>query len=286
MNTSYNTNRAAAVTIIALLLLGSAFLIYNSIRLSNIADRERLDKESLISEKIHLNKSLDDVRKEIAAANEKNRDIRQILESTRDRVDEKQKELSRLTQQVASLSMYRKKSADLEGKTRDLEQKILELNKAVISKKEEVDNLLSQVAAAKEEKLAFEKQIDELVKKPHADNYRTEAQRGRQNKLTVVARRTNKLDISIEVPSKLERPINFTITNPEGMTLSSSSDISSEVKIIGADAKIVAGTSDISASKSRVQLIYSPTKKLKKGIYKFQIFSGTDYLGSVQVRLR
>jgi len=123
-NRSYRT---FAVSIFALLILGSAFLIYNSIKLSNIVDRERLNNETLISEKIHLNRSLDEVRKEVAVANEKYRDISQVLESTRDRVDEKQKELRRLTLLLDSLFIYRKKCDDLQRKNRDLEQKILEL---------------------------------------------------------------------------------------------------------------------------------------------------------------
>jgi len=55
MKTSKNTNRAVAVTIIALLVLASAFFIYDSVMLSNKLDRERLEKESILSEKIHLN---------------------------------------------------------------------------------------------------------------------------------------------------------------------------------------------------------------------------------------
>ncbi|MDP2960141.1 MAG: hypothetical protein Q8N71_01845, partial [candidate division Zixibacteria bacterium] len=265
------------------------FLIYNSIRLLNNVDKERLEKETILSEKLQQTKDIESLRKEITAANGKTLEVNRILETTRDRLDEKQKDLNRLNQQVASLSTYRKKSADLEGKNRDLEQKILELNKNSVSLKEQIDGLQQQLSKANEEKTGLENKLNDLVNKPYSDNYRTEAQRGRQNRLTVVARRTNRLDISMDVPSNLQQAINFTITTPDGATFTSSSDISAEVKIIDADATFVAGTTGISAagdSMRRVQLIYSPAKKLKKGIYKYQIYSGIEFLGSVQVRLK
>ena len=79
------------------------------------------------SEKIHLIRRLDEVQKEVAAANEKNRDVIQILDSTKARADEKQKELRRLTLHLDSLFIYRKKCDDLQSNNRDLEKKIFEL---------------------------------------------------------------------------------------------------------------------------------------------------------------
>lgn len=122
-----NIYRTVSVILFVLLILGSVYLIYNSKKLSDNVDRERLDNETLISEKIHLVRKLDEVQKEVAEANEKNRDVIQILESTRARADEKQKELNRLTLQLDSLFIYRKKCDDLLRNNRDLEQKILEL---------------------------------------------------------------------------------------------------------------------------------------------------------------
>lgn len=122
-----NIYRTVSVILFVLLILGSVYLIYNSKKLSDNVDRERLDNETLISEKIHLIRRLDEVQKEVAVANEKNRDVIQILDSTKARADEKQKELRRLTLHLDSLFIYRKKCDDLQSNNRDLEKKIFEL---------------------------------------------------------------------------------------------------------------------------------------------------------------
>jgi hypothetical protein len=93
-NTANNQFRAIAITIIALLLMCSAFFIYNSVRLSNSLDRVRLEKETILSEKIHLNRSPEELKKEIGLVTEKNRELRQIPDTTLDRTQDKQKKFN------------------------------------------------------------------------------------------------------------------------------------------------------------------------------------------------
>lgn len=84
-----NASRYIQVIIIALLALCSTFLIYNSFRLSDKLDHERLEKESLLSEKIHLSRSLDEIMKELSSVRERNHELNQILETTKKHLVEK-----------------------------------------------------------------------------------------------------------------------------------------------------------------------------------------------------
>jgi hypothetical protein len=78
MKIKKNTGKYIRILIIALFLLSSAFLIYHSRKLSDKLDHARLETESLLSERIHLNRKLDELRREIASITEKNREQNHI----------------------------------------------------------------------------------------------------------------------------------------------------------------------------------------------------------------
>jgi len=65
------------------------FLSYHSTMLSTALDQERLEKESMLSEKIHLNRNLEDLRKEINDVTENNRELIKILDNSGIRRKEK-----------------------------------------------------------------------------------------------------------------------------------------------------------------------------------------------------
>ncbi|MCX6227453.1 MAG: hypothetical protein NTV01_22415 [Bacteroidia bacterium] len=66
-----------------------AFFSYNSAILANTMDRELLEKESMLSENIHLKKNLEELRKDLNAVNEKNRELIKILDISGIRSKEK-----------------------------------------------------------------------------------------------------------------------------------------------------------------------------------------------------
>ena len=65
MKVSAHTWRNIAISVTALLILVCVFFGYNSAILSNTLDRERLEKESMLSENIHLNRILEKLQKEV-----------------------------------------------------------------------------------------------------------------------------------------------------------------------------------------------------------------------------
>jgi len=73
---------AIGISIVSLLVLSSAYLGYYSVRLSNRLDKERLEKETLLSEKIHLNRNLEELQKKINSETEKNLELTRILEAS------------------------------------------------------------------------------------------------------------------------------------------------------------------------------------------------------------
>jgi small-conductance mechanosensitive channel len=281
--------RNLLISVAAILLILSGLFIYRSINLSGKLRSARMEKESALSEKINLNKKMDALQLELNSFSAKNAELSSILEDTKERFTEKEQEIARLRQSLATLSSLKKKSSELESVKLGLEQTIDALNKNALSLKDQISSLEQQIAQANADKLSSEGKLNELQSKPYSDNFRTEAQRGRKNILTVNSRWTKRLNISLDVPDNLKQAINFTITTPDGIEVSSAGDISNQVKILHSDASFVVDQTGISGTGStmkRVQLIYTPSKRLKKGIYKYQIYSGIQYVGSVQVNLK
>lgn len=86
MKVSKYAFKAIALSAISLLIVCSAFFYFNSLSLSKKLDQELLEKESLLSEKIHLNRSLEEVRKELSSVTEKNLELKKILETKQDQI--------------------------------------------------------------------------------------------------------------------------------------------------------------------------------------------------------
>jgi hypothetical protein len=89
MNTPKKIFRVIVFSVISLLSLSLAFLAFNSIRLSKQLDRERLEKETLLSEKIHLNRSLEALQKEVSSITNKNLELSRLIETSAYKPEEK-----------------------------------------------------------------------------------------------------------------------------------------------------------------------------------------------------
>jgi hypothetical protein len=82
MNMSKNIGRVILLSVISLLSLSLVCLAFNSIRLSKQLDQERIEKETLLSEKIHLSRSLEALQKEVNSITDKNLELSRLFEAT------------------------------------------------------------------------------------------------------------------------------------------------------------------------------------------------------------
>jgi hypothetical protein len=71
MKKSNHLFKFIALSVIALLVFCTALLGFNSIRLSRQLDQVRIEKESLLSEKMHLSRTLEELHQEINTLNDK-----------------------------------------------------------------------------------------------------------------------------------------------------------------------------------------------------------------------
>ena len=173
-----------------ILFIGAVtMLILNTVKLSHELNDEKLQKELLISEKIQLKKSVDIFTKEVSNLKSKNKQLDQTIEDTRLLIEQKQNEITRLLAENKNLVPYKKKSAELIDIKTALDLQIAELGTRINDLFLEKSKISDQMAQITEERNALLN--EKLVPQTYANHFRTEAQSGRNSRLTVIARRTN-----------------------------------------------------------------------------------------------
>ncbi|HYQ59339.1 MAG TPA: hypothetical protein VEP89_18475, partial [Draconibacterium sp.] len=128
-----------------------------------------------------------------------------------------------------------------------------------------------------------------ILKAMISDNYRTEALKGKRDKLTVVAKKTSKLMMSFDMPEIYSEKIYFKVVTPDGKEYSLDGDMIANVKTVSNGDGLMASIIPNAAGPvgtQRVEMTYQPLKKLSEGVYLFSIYNEDRLLGSTQLRLK
>jgi hypothetical protein len=120
-----------------------------------------------------------------------------------------------------------------------------------------------------------------------SNNHRIEAVRGKNDKQTVRARRTQKLVFSFELPANVGSDIQFQVSCPEGKVFESRDNKAASVKVVNTNRNFFASTTEIHAVDTKtIEMSYIPENKLKKGNYEFKVYNEGRYIGSSRLTLR
>lgn len=128
-----------------------------------------------------------------------------------------------------------------------------------------------------------------ILKELFSYNYRMEALRGKNEKLTVNAKKTNKLIVFFNVPGNTGNNIHFKVVTPDGKELSSNKDLAATIKITENGDGLMASSSlknGGSTGTKKVEMSYKPKQKMAKGVYQFNLYNEDRFLGSTQMRLK
>lgn len=279
------------------LILGSALALsvifggitfYAKTRVEHRLSGEKLRAEMLLSEKLNLTKSANKYKADIALLQTNAAELSELIAEAKQKIAEKTSEINRLKSEQTSGKELKQKNADLEKLQQQLNAEIESLNKYLALAKEENSKLNEQV-------LAFAEQNDELAsdlllfKALISENYRTEALRGKNDKLTINSKKANKLTVSLDLPATAENNIHFKVINPQGVEISSKTSFTAVVRVTDdAEGLLVSANSNEigEPGTKKVELEYKPRHKLNKGIYSFNIYNGDRFIGSTQLRLK
>ena len=288
MKTQITKTQSVLLTVTAAALILSGFIFYTNRSLKDRLHKEKIRSETLLSEKLNFEKSIDKFKKDLASLQGNNAQLDKVVKETSNKLAKKESEIRKLMAENASLADMKKKNAELEALRKKLNEEIASLNLNMDQLIAENKQFSEQFASMKteNESLAFHNALLEAML---ADNYRIEALRGKHDKLTVAARRTDKLMVSFDIPSEVGQELYFKIVAPDGKELSSKNDESATIKFYDLDKNLMVnlmGSASGSQKAKRAELIYKPDQKLTKGIYRFNVYNGKDYMGSIQLRLK
>lgn len=280
------TKQIALVSGLALTIILSGIFFASNNSLKKNLDKEKIKSEELFSQKLNLDKTLDKIKKDLSKMKGVNVELdRNINDLTHD-ISKKEAEVKKLIAQNASLKTLEKKVKELEDLKNKLNNELYALKAANDNLKFENMTINEQLALVSEEK---EKLVinNTILKAIAGNNYRIEAVRGKMDKLTVQARKTQKLVVTFDLPNDIGNNISFKLLTPDGKKFESKNNELASIKISENSDNFYASIENMGTiGTKRVEMTYKPKGKLGKGIYEFEIYNETTYIGSTQLRLR
>ncbi len=267
-----NSNRIVTWSL-ATLLIASGVWIYLEHQTSRMyksdVNREKLRYESLLSEKLSIEKERD---KSITAAREatrKNEELSAEISAVRGKLAENASSLERSRKEN---SASKKKYDELLAERRSLELQLTALQSAQDDLKHKNVDMDAEVHMLRDENNRLKEEL-RLTQTTRFDKPLVTATRKNTNKLVIKASRTQKLTTLLNVSSEAD-DLKFTIVNPKGVTLTE--------KDGAVTSRVVSSTS----SGKQVEMVFAPKKKLLPGLYQIEVVSGASHVGSLQVSLR
>lgn len=284
---SKNTKVATAVVITLLVIsLAGLVMLYNSNgELQGNLNTEKLKGESILSQKLILEKDLAKFKSQIESLNGINRELDRELALTSARLAAKEAEFKKVQNESMSLKQLKKQHMELLALQKEWENSMASMKDKLQSLENEKKDMSKVIASLEERNRILS---DDLQKSQLAflDYSQLETLK-KNNKLTASSRKTKKLKATFEVPSNL-KDISFKITDPSGKVLTEkegtiASRIVTDTKSYTASA---ASYEETAKNLKHMEMIYLTNKKLKPGIYKIQVLSENLYVSSLQVRLK
>ncbi|MBL7873890.1 MAG: hypothetical protein JNM78_19910 [Cyclobacteriaceae bacterium] len=285
--TSKNTKVVAGVAITILLasLVGIIMLYNSNGELRGNLNAEKLKGESILSQKLTLEKDIAKFKSQIESMKGTNSELDKELARTSARLAAKEAEFKKVQNESLSLKQLKKQHNELLGLQKEWENSMAAMKGKLQSLENEKNDLSKAIASLEERNKILS---EDLHKSQLAFLDYSQLETLKKNdRLTASARNTKKLKATFEVPSNLKE-ISFKITDPSGKVLTEKEGtIASRIV---ADSKSytasVASYAETSKNLKHMEMVYLTNKKLKPGTYKIEVLSENLYVSSLQVRLK
>ena len=288
MKTKVPVQKVVVVGVLCISLFLIVFLFQGKSKIKNQLTDEKCKSEVLLSEKLILNKTVKNYKIDIEELQGKTVGLNKLITEANHDIQNKNVEINRLKITNSSIKDLKVKNTELEKLKQQLSEELTENKKALEQAKEAYEKLNNQLAAALETNENLEND-NSILKQLFSYNYRTEALKGKKEKLTVNAKRTDKLLVYFDLPGDINNKIHFNVVTPNGKELSSKKDLAANIKITENGDGLTASSNQNtggSTGTKRVEMSYKPTQKMVKGVYQFNLYNEDRFLGSTQLRLK
>ena len=218
--------------IIFLLLLLSGILFFNGKSNKKKLKIETQQNLSLASESEGLKNELKAIQKEFSDRNVQVDDI--IAEKER-MIAENNARIQRLVVENRSGNSAKNQIKEIESQNSVLQSEIKGLKEQLFNLSEQTKDQSGKISDLENQNNALKKQ-NELLRSLISDNIRISATKGKKNKLTVMAARTNMISAKLDIPVSIGDNISFTIVYPDGSSISSKNEPSASVNVSAINA--------------------------------------------------
>lgn len=276
---------AASLALVTCATIGTTVHIMNEgDRQRSAIEQERLKHERLLGDKLQLEKLNAGLQADLNIEQEGHADARMQIAALERRVKEAQQHARDLEARSRGSNKARKELAEAQKEQARLQQELEGLRATE-------RDLRDQLARARNERELLAVRLDQQQMGAQlVNNAEVDAVRGRQEKLTVVARRTREIRMAFDLPQHLADQARFQIISPKGTSYKGGDPVLSwTIDKPGsepmASVELVEGTTP-SARAARVHMRFNPKEKLEPGVYRIDVHSGETYLNTVLLRLR
>ncbi|HPF52261.1 MAG TPA: hypothetical protein PK335_11835 [Draconibacterium sp.] len=272
--------------VVLLAVIGAS--IYKIRQMNVKLTNQKVKSEILLAEKLSLDKSINKMGQDLSDAKDNNAKLGKKVNDMNTQILAKNSEIDQLKARMINYDALKQRNLDMDRKINELNTENGKLNSALASANSENKKLNNQLQTYAQTNSDLYSD-NSIFKAMFSDNFRTEALRGKKDKLTLNARRTNKLSVSFDIPNNVQEKLYFKVITPDGKELSSKNDVTATITIIEPGDELLASTDFkmiSSQGKERVELSLCPQRKLLGGIYQFNLYNDDRLLGSTQLKLR
>lgn len=252
-------------------------------RLEEGLNNELLKSETMLSEKLALEKEIAHYKSSIQTLTSRNRELDNVLTEERKKLDAKDQEAKKLARQNAALSQYKVKHDALEGMRKELEKQVALYEAALKQLRGDNEQLARSVATLEKQNQDLTRELNQS-RLASINDVRIESVKGKRDKLTVSAKRTKVLKVNVNVPAASDN-ISFRIVDPGGKELTSKDGVIT-ARERGNSQSLTASTKSTPLTFKQMEMAYVPKGKLIPGVYTIMIQEGDNLISRLQVRLR
>lgn len=271
------------------LFIGSLFWLMNTKRVNSSLETglqdERLKSEEYLSEKLLLERDLLKIKDELLILQGTNAEQGDLVKSMSTKLANQEAEYDRMKKQNISLHQIKKQRQELIALQSQLENELQSIKLSHAELETKNNELTHSVASLQDRNRIL---MDDLNRAMFAavDHSQIQALKGKKEKLTIRARKTNKLIANFEVPANLKN-LSFRIVDSKGNSLTQK-DGTMASTISPSDKSYMATTDSesISSKLQKVEMVFIPKARLETGVYTVEILNENLYVGTLKVKLK
>ena len=277
----------AVATVGTALLVGSIFWLMNTRGVNSSLEaglgKEKLKSESLLSEKLLLEKEIDRIKGQLSSLMGQNQQLDNLVKSTKNKLNEQEAGYLRMKKENTSLAQIKKQRQDLLALQHQLENELENLRVSYSELEFRNRELNTLVASLEERNQSLANDLNRAMFAA-VDHSQLQATKGKAGKATVKARKTRKLIANFEAPANLKN-LSFRIIDSKGSIMTQKNGTMA-ITSTPSDESYVASTDSAAGSgNQKIQMVFTPAEKLRTGLYTVEILNDNLYVASMKVKL-